>query len=366
MAKQRAAVVGCGGMGRHHLRVLRDMPEVEVRAVCEIMPERLQQAGDEFGVDRRYARSEEMYDKEKLDLVVIATQVKQHRDLTVEAAARGAHVLCEKPMALDLREADDMVEACERAGVFLAINHQGHCHPATTRAKAMLDAGEIGELLFIRGHNKGGRKCGNEMMEMGTHVTDRMLVYGGEATWCNAWVTWQGRPAGVGDIMEAQEMSPRDRDSGLALGDRAFAQYGFTNCPAGEMAFFAHERTDVRSYGVDLVGAEGQLALRHSSQGLVYHLPQAISFAGDGQDPWRAIDISEELREDPIAIMVRQLVRAADTGRPHPSSGAVGRGALEMVMGIWESHRRRNRVEFPLQPRDHPLVRWRAEEGGNS
>src|SRR5262249_53287056 len=135
MAQYRAAVIGVGGMGRCHLSSLRAMPEVDLVAICDLDEERLARCAGEFGVPHCYRDYGEMLERERLHLAGIATQVRHHREpVRAAAEARVPGVLCEKPMALDLADADAMVEACRRSGTRLAIDHQGHCRPATARA----------------------------------------------------------------------------------------------------------------------------------------------------------------------------------------------------------------------------------------
>ena len=128
----------------------------------------------------------------------------------------------------------------------------------------MLREGVVGELVTVRGRNKCGRKSGNEFTEMGTHVADMMLCFGGEPEWCAGSVWSEGRLAEVGDIMEAKEMSPKDRDSGLVVGERAVGQYGFANGVLGKVSFLGYKKLMNANYGVDVLGAEGQLAIRAS------------------------------------------------------------------------------------------------------
>src|SRR5437764_111186 len=105
MAGYRAALIGCGGMGRYHLSSLQAIPGVETVACCDIDAERVARCADEFGVPGRYADYREMFAGERIDLVAVATQARQHRDAVVAAAESGvAGILCEKPMALDLAE----------------------------------------------------------------------------------------------------------------------------------------------------------------------------------------------------------------------------------------------------------------------
>ena len=233
----RTVLVGCGGMGRQHLKVILEMPGFEVAAICDVFDGALSETGDAFEVELRYTDFERMYDETRPDLVVVATQTRGHRAPAVAALERGISVLCEKPIAIDPAEADEMVAAAAASGAKLAVNHQSHVSSAVLTARDMVRRGDIGQVVLVRGRNKSGRQSGNEFTEMGTHVTDMMMRFGGVPGWCSGNVWYQGRLAGVNDVMEAKEMSPRDRDSGPVAGDRATAQYGFEDGVLGEIHF---------------------------------------------------------------------------------------------------------------------------------
>ena len=75
----RTVLVGCGGMGRQHLKIIRGMPDFEIAGICDVFDEAIADAGDAFGVSGRYSDFERMYDETRPDLVVVATQTRGHR-----------------------------------------------------------------------------------------------------------------------------------------------------------------------------------------------------------------------------------------------------------------------------------------------
>lgn len=362
----RIGLVGCGGMGRHHLRVLRDLLGFEIAAICDVYPEALNRARDEYGVDARYDDFGNMYDEAQLDVVTVATQTRHHHAPTVAALKRGISVMCEKPIAIDLAEADEMVAAAQASGAKFAIHQQNHVNPGIRKAQEMVKAGVIGEPALIRGRNKAGRKSGNEFMEMGTHVTDMMMYFGGVPQWCVGTVCYEGRLAAPQDVMEAKQMSPRDRDSGLVMGARAVAHYGFTNGVLGEIHFFDFAKTMNTNYGVDVIGTEGQLAVRAtgSIKQNLWHLPRPMEGTPAQASDWQLVDLGD-VEEEPIATMYRELAHAIETNTEPPSSGVEGRWAFEMIMAIYQSHKEGGRrVELPLSDRRHPLAEWRESSNG--
>ena len=126
-----------------------------------------------------------------------------------------------------------MVTACDAAGVRLSINHQKRASAYNAYAKKLIAEGEIGEVFLIRAYEKGGRKSGNAMMEMGTHLFDWVHNFGGEVSWAAAHITAaDSLEAGHQDIKHSQEVNPRDRDAGLVIGERRFVRLGL---PVGYM-----------------------------------------------------------------------------------------------------------------------------------
>ena len=357
-------LVGCGGMGRAHLRYMRDeLAAFEPVALCDVHAPAVEETRKEFPVDAAYEDFERMYEAEDLDLVVVATQTRGHCAPTVAALARGIPVLCEKPIAIDLVEADEMVEAAAKSGASLSINQQNHASPAIREAQAQVRRGTIGDPILVRGRNKCGRRSGNEFMEMGTHVTDMMLCLGESVEWCSGTIYRDGRPAGVDDIMEATEMSSKDRDSGLVMGDRAVGHYGFSDGVLGEIHFLGHEETCNANYGVDIIGTAGQLAVRCSRQPGLWHLPRPQEGNPGDFGDWRQIELpATGLSAN--SMMYLELMQAHTEGVEPSASGAKGREAFEMILGLYLSHRDGGRrVELPLAQRRHPLEMWRAEGG---
>ena len=360
----RIGFVGCGGMGKHHLRILQELDQFDVVALSDVSADALAACGEEFGVTEHFSDCGQMCDAAKPDLVVVATQTRHHHGPSLAALERGIHVLCEKPMAINPVEADDMVAAAAASGANLSINQQNHVNPAVTRAREMIDAGDIGDVVLVRGRNKHGRKSGNEFTEMGTHVTDIMLVVGGMPTWVAGTVTWEGRHVTPNDIMEAQQMSPKDRDSGPVAGERAIAHYGFEAGHLGEIHFLGYETLDNTNYGVDVLGSEGQLAIRVSGEtmGGLWHLPRPMEGTPADLGDWAAVDLGESAQGKTVATIYQAVAAAIAGAGPVPASGEHGRMAMEMVLGIYASHKAGGqRVELPLADRRHPLDAWRAE-----
>ena len=355
-------------MGYSHTKCVQETEGFECAAICDISEDALQRIGDEFEVSDRYTNYESMLEGVKdLDTVAVATHTRDHIVPTIAALERGISVLCEKPIAISPAEADQMVASSRASGAKLSINHQGHVSAGIRKAITLIDDGLIGEIVMVRGRNKAGRPSGNEFMEIGTHITDWLIQLGGEPVWVSGTVYCQKRRAKVGDIMDARELNPKDRDSGLVAGTSAVATYGFSGGVHGEINFIGYEQEQMGTYGVEIWGTKGQLAFRvdlaHLDRNL-WHLPRPTEGLLSDLGDWELVDVSEMGIEDPQVTMYRHLARAIESGDDPPCHGESARMALEMVLGIYQSHREEGRrIQLPLGDRRHPLELWRKEEG---
>lgn len=139
----RVAVIGCGDHGRGgHLTAYRQLIEVgeraEIVAVCDQHVERARSTAEAFGVPAWYSDHQVMLREVQPDAVSIATPPLVHREQTLDALAAGAHVLCEKPFAMNAAEAEEMVAAADQAARVLSMGLQNRYNPAARYLRALL------------------------------------------------------------------------------------------------------------------------------------------------------------------------------------------------------------------------------------
>lgn len=152
----RVCMIGAGRVGKLHSGTIkRYLPGADVVAIVDPAAEILNETGDEFGIDGRFASLEEALDKAEFDAVVITTPTFTHRDLTTLAADRGKHVFCEKPMAMTLEECDIMIDACARNGVVLQIGFMRRFDPEFVHAAEQIHNGAIGEIMQVKSLTHG-------------------------------------------------------------------------------------------------------------------------------------------------------------------------------------------------------------------
>ena len=143
MKRVRTAVVGCGKVAHSHAEALQTLPESELVAVCDRMPERAQAFAEQYGC-RAFTDPDVMYREAGVEAITVCTPHPLHREAVVTAASAGAHSLVEKPLAAGLADCDAMLEATRKAGVKLSVISQRRLYEPVARMKQAIDAGKIG------------------------------------------------------------------------------------------------------------------------------------------------------------------------------------------------------------------------------
>jgi predicted dehydrogenase len=153
MNKVRVGVVGCGEIAQiAHLPYLKELPEFEVGAICDVSPKVLQGVGDRFGVAQRYLDYRDMVAQDDLEAAVICN--RDHADPAIAAMKAGLHVLVEKPMAFNLEQADEMIAAAGEMDVRLMVGYMKRFDPAYDYALRLIK--DAGDVRLIRVHDYGG------------------------------------------------------------------------------------------------------------------------------------------------------------------------------------------------------------------
>ncbi|MDF2645325.1 MULTISPECIES: Gfo/Idh/MocA family protein [unclassified Paenibacillus] len=150
MSKIKVAVVGCGSIAKHrHIPEYAWNSNVELVAFVDPVLERAEHFAQLHG-GKAYSSYTEMLKQEKVDAVSVCTPNFLHAEVSIAAANAGAHVLVEKPMASTAEEAEAMIEAAKKNGVFLMVGHNQRLMPPHVKAKEILNSGKLGKVLTFR------------------------------------------------------------------------------------------------------------------------------------------------------------------------------------------------------------------------
>lgn len=190
--KLRWGLIGCGDISRKRVApALRRIPECELIAVSRARVDLAEAFANEFGAKRWYGDWRELIADDEIDAVYIATPVYLHAEQTVAAAEAGKNVLCEKPMAMNPGECEQMIAVCEFEGVALGVAYYRRFYPALRRIKEIIASGEIGKPVIAQinaferfNPSPGGdrywlleksKSGGGPMMDFGCHRIEILL-----------------------------------------------------------------------------------------------------------------------------------------------------------------------------------------------
>ncbi len=338
MNTYRVGIIGCGGIAGVHAdgyRAVRNA-KIEFVAGADIDPKGAgaQRLSGEYGI-KLYGDYREMLAKEGLDLVSICTWPRTHCEAVLAAAQHGVKgILCEKPMAVSLAEADQMIEACEKAGSTLIVGHVHRFAPHAVKARALVQQGEIGKLTMIWGH------CALDLMNNGTHVIDLINFLNGDVE--PVWL--------MGQIDRHRRLEGRGNHPDMVMEDMAIGRVGYANGVVGLIEL--GERAD-QAFAFKLIGTDGIIEINRPDN------PKLKVLSGFRQRGWYAPDLPAI--HSNFHSEIEELIEAVEGRTIHRGRAQNGRRALEIIMGIFESSHRRAALEFPIAARDFVLERMIRE-----
>ncbi|MBQ9031358.1 MAG: Gfo/Idh/MocA family oxidoreductase [Parasporobacterium sp.] len=190
MEKLKVAVISCGMIANTaHIpayQYYRD--RCELTAVCDLNARTAQQTAERFGIPKWYTNTQQMLEAEKPDLVSVCVPNAFHKETAMLALSHGAHVICEKPVAMNHQDAKELYEEADRRGLMLVACQVIRYYPEYLFAKEMYDQGELGEIYYSefslirrRGVPKWGAfhkksaSGGGVLCDLGVHMIDAAL-----------------------------------------------------------------------------------------------------------------------------------------------------------------------------------------------
>jgi len=150
MKKIKVAIVGTGFIGPAHLEALRRLPNIEVSALCEVSIDLAKEKAELLGIANAYTFEEMLKDPE-IDVVHICTPNFLHFSQSKAALLAGKHVICEKPLATKIEEAEELVALAKEKGLINAVHFNLRYYPMVRQMKVLRENGELGEIYSIMG-----------------------------------------------------------------------------------------------------------------------------------------------------------------------------------------------------------------------
>jgi predicted dehydrogenase len=331
----RIAVVGSGDIARAHV-IGYKAAGAHVVAICDISNDMLALRRREWEVDDTYTDYRDLLAGAHFDALSICTPNSTHHPITLAAVAAGKHVLCEKPVSLDLAQGEEMVAAAKVAGVVFQVGHHLRSWASASRAKAMIDAGDLGTITAIRfrqAHDWGGggvrgvfgskaHSGGGTLLDNGCHLFDLARYFGGD----------------VDNVFARIARLQYD----IEVEDTAHASLLFTSGALGtiETAWTAtgyHE-------GFWIFGTRGSLECdsRTGANTLIHR------FRSPGSPRGAVTDVTTYALNAPVAhtTHVANFLAAIRGEREVICSGVDGVEAVRLVLGAYESAERGSTFSF--------------------
>lgn len=366
-ARYRVGIIACGLIAEAHLRAYRAIPAVEVVAGADLSPEVRARWASEHGIPHMYAGAAEMLERERPDIVSICTWPPLRPEMTELACAHGVRgILAEKPMAVDLAGCDRMIAAAERSGTVLIVGHQRRFHTRYVRARELIDSGAIGDVAQISVF------IGGDLLTSATHMVDviRYLLHDAPAEWV------------IGQI-DRRDPGFTNRRLGLQQWEQTHLRYGH-HIETGALGLiqFRGGARGLVEVGIVSRPRPGYSAIVYGTDGII----EASGDRPEGNEPWLRARVKGRVpagatpalgpvargnpgpsrREadwiypeiepnDAFQAEIEALLDVLEHGGRHPLDMRSARQGHEILMAVYESARRRARIDLPLTIAESPL-----------
>lgn len=185
----RVGIIGTGFGARMHAPLMKHHEGFEVVAIASVYRGNHSEIEQSTGIKNIYTNWQQMLQQEELDLVSVVSNPLHHHEMVLKSFEHGSHVLCEKPMAMEATQSEEMIDAKNRANRKGFINHEFRFLPARLKVKEIIDSGKLGKLLHINYQNYalgtrsvrkmgwlGQKESGGGLLgAIGSHMIDSML-----------------------------------------------------------------------------------------------------------------------------------------------------------------------------------------------
>jgi predicted dehydrogenase len=322
--KVKLAIIGAGGISHMHANgLLKHQDKIECVALCDVSEKNLDDRSKQLGNNpKRFSDWKKMLAEmgKGIDAVDICLPHHLHAPAIFDAAAAGKHILCEKPMCINLEEADRIVAAVKKAGIIYMSAHNQLFTPALKEMKRMIDAGELGKVYWVRSQDcfildskvlKGQWRSqvktqgGGELIDTGYHPTYRLLYLAG------------------GDIAAIRGTMSRFSQE-IEGEDTASVQVRFNNGVIGEIFTSWSLNRPYGTHEVHVVGEKGEV---FGTGSVVYNLPR-------GADKPTEKNLPEVQTFDDQMACFADCIR---NGTKPPHGPEEGRAVLQIILKASES-----------------------------
>lgn len=340
----KIALLGCGRISKNHLETIAAIDGLRLSAVCDSVEERARSAGEKYEVPW-FTNYEKMLAEAECDVVAIATPSGLHPAQGILAAKAGKHVISEKPMAITLSSADELVNACDAAGVHLFVVKQNRLNATIQLVKRAMDKGRFGRMYMANATVRWARPQeyydqapwrgtwefdGGAFMNQASHYVDLVQWLMGPVE------SVMAKTATMARRIEAE-------DSGAAL-------LKFRNGAIGVLEVTMLTFPKNLEGSITLLGEKGTVKIGGTAVNKIEHWQFA-----DYDDDDRLV---EQASTNPTSVYgfghvpyYRNVLAVLRGEAAADTDGRAGRKSLELILGIYESAKTGREVPLPLRPK---------------
>lgn len=333
-------IIGTGSIAGQHLKSIQELDNCEIIAMASSSHERAQKATETYGI-KTYNNYEDLLENPAIDAVIIGTHSGNHLGPSLAAAARGKHILVEKPIEISAPRADQMIEACKRAGVKLGVIFQNRFSPDYRKLKAAVGSGKLGKLILGNAYIKWFRDTnyyqsstwkgtlkgdgGAALMNQGIHTIDLLLDIMGDV-----------------DRVFGKVQTVKHKIEGEDLG---LAILSFKN---GALGTIEGSTAIIPGYPerLEVFGTQGSVILEGG---------KIVAWNLEGQDADDSISKKETQSgsSDPLAIdyllhkaQISDFIEAIQNDRPPLVDGPEGKKSLVLIQSIYDSAKQGREIKL--------------------
>lgn len=352
MTALKFALLGCGRVARKHIEAIDVLENGEIVAVCDILPDVAKATGQQLGVPH-FTDLDEMLEKTpEVDVVNVLTPSGMHPEHAIRCAHHGKHVVVEKPMALRLEDADEMILECDRAGVRLFVVKQNRYNPPVQRLRAAIDEGRLGRLVMGTVRVRWCRR--QEYYELadwrGTWAFDGGVLTN-QASHHVDLLLWMMGP------VQSVFAQTSTRLVDIEAEDTAAVVLKFANGALGIIEATTATRPKDLEGSISVLGEKGSVIIGGFAVNEI--LTWNFERPREGDE-----DAADETRTVPDNVygfghraFMRNVTECVRSGRAALVDGLEGRHSLELIHAIYESVETGREVKLRFQPERSPLGR---------
>jgi UDP-N-acetyl-2-amino-2-deoxyglucuronate dehydrogenase len=330
-------IIGCGKIAETHAGALATLPDSRFLAVCDVDEERARAFAARYNVPHAYGSVAEMVRTPGLQAVLVCTPHPYHAPCVIAAAEAGIHVMCEKPIAVDLAAADAMIEATRRAGVTFGVIFQRRLWPAAQRLRAAIDAGKLGRVilgdcvvkwwrppdyyLMDPWRGRWDTEGGGVLVNQAIHAIDQYLWYMGEVESVSAFYGTLAHPDI--EVEDTAVAALRFRSGALGVVECSVCQHP---------ALFSR---------ITIHGDNGASAgLLEQPEGMA-GVNDIWTIPGEEEAARRWLEEDKGINGFPQFhhLQIQEFLQAAADGRDPLVTGEAGRRSIALVLAIYQSAR---------------------------